>query len=192
MDHEKQTEMNLEDLWQQQTEILVDTLVITKMAKLQQRKQRLYIGLDIASLLPIPLLFIFLDKLTPFLKAFLLANAIAGVVMVAYFIKLRWAAAFSNRDHTGRYQQNLLQQLKNNAQIAYINKHVAWIALFISILVVAVHGWWIDEEIIKTIRKVGLSFAIAGGFLIPWWFWASKRQSRFEKEARNLQSILSI
>jgi Flp pilus assembly protein TadB len=192
MNHEKQADINLDDLWQQQTEISVDTVVIAKMAKSQQRKQRLYIGLDIASLLPISLLFIFLDKLTPFLKVFLLANAIAGVVMVAYFIKLRWAAAFSNHNHTGRYQQDLLQQLKNNAQIAYVNKHLAWMLLFISILAVAIHGWWIDEEIMKTIKKMGLCFAIAGGFLTPWWFWASKRQIRFEKEARNLQSILSI
>ncbi|MFT6270583.1 MAG: Flp pilus assembly protein TadB [Alphaproteobacteria bacterium] len=191
MNHEKQAHMNLDDLWQQQTEMSVDTVKIAKMAKSQRRKQRLYISLDIASLLPIPFIFIYLDNITAFLKAFLLINAIAGVVMVAYFIKLRWAAAFSNHNHTGRYQQNLLQQLKNNAQIAYINKHVAWMVLLLSIIVVAVHGWSIDEEILKTIKKMGLSFAIIGAFLIPWWFWASKRQIRFEQEALNLKSILT-
>lgn len=192
MTHKKQNILNLDDLWQQQGEISVDTVEIVKMAKSQQWKQRLYMAIDIVGLLPLPLLLIFMDKLTPFLKAFIIVNAFAGAVMVAYFIKLRWAAVFSNHNNTEQYQQNLLQQLKNNARIAFVNKHVAWAVLLISIAAVAIHGWLIDEETSKTIRKMGLSFAIAGGFLIPWWFWASKRQLRFEREARNLQNISSF
>ena len=186
-----ENQVNLDDLWQQQDEIAIDINNIAKMAKVARRKQILYMSLDIASLIPLPLLFLYMEKLTPFLKGFLLVNCIAASVMVAYFIKLRWAAVFSNHNTTEQYQQNLLQQLKNNAQIAFVNKHVSWLVLFITVTVVAIHGWLIDEALMKTIQKVGLSFAVASAILVPWWFWASKRQKRFETQSQQLQNIMN-
>jgi hypothetical protein len=187
----KSQEFNLNNLWQQQSEIAIDAPQIAelaKMAKRQQLKQRIYMAIDIASLIPVTSLFFFFDRFTPFLKAFILFNLTAGVIMVGYFIKLRWAAVFSNHSNTKQYQENLLQQLKNNARIALVNKHIAWIALILATVVVIVNGWLINEELIKTVKKTALSFLLAGGFLIPWYFWASKRQARFEEEVSNLES----
>lgn len=181
-------EIDLTNLWQQQSSLDINLEKIKEQAIAQARKQRLYILIDILSLSPI-LLLLFIDlKLSPILKVFLVINFFAAFLASAYFIKLRCLSAFGKNSTIHQYKTNLLQQLKNNAKIAYLNKHMCWLVMLAISTLILISAWHESWSIEQTLKKSGISLGLVSVVLVPWYFWADKRQKRFEKEAMDLQS----
>lgn len=181
-------EIDLTDLWQQQDSLNVNIEKIKQQAISQTRKQRLYIFVDIISLTPLLLLFFIDIKLSPILKGFLGLNFFAAFVMAAYLFKLRWISAFGNAVTIQDYKTNLLKQLKNNAKIAYLNKHMCWIVA-VSICVLLLFSAWYESWTIEQFtKKTAISIGIVSLMLVPWYIWANKRQKRFEKEVLDFET----
>jgi len=180
--------IDLTNLWQQQSSFDVNVKRIKKQSTVQMRKQRLYMLIDILSLLPFLLIFVIDQKLTASLKGFILANFIASVLTVTYIIRLRCVAAFGKSETIQDYKANLLNQLKNNAKIARLNKHLCWIVVLALCVIFSVTAWQESWTLQQAIRKVGVSLSIVGLVLLPWFIWAAKRQKRFEDEALVLEA----
>ncbi len=179
-------ELMLDQLWQAQSARKIDPEHIARQAKSQQFKQRLYITLDILSLLPLLFLFTLDLELTLFLTWFLAINCIAVFATVIYFVKLRWVAAFGQDDSTERYIQRLIKQYRNNAKIALVHKHSAWIS-WLALVVAFAFKYYSDGINADTQGlKLGAIFIGFSLFLAAWALWAHKRQGRFEKEAEDL------
>lgn len=184
----REPEIDLTNLWKQQSSLNINIDKIRQQVIDQSRKQRLYIVIDILSLSPILLLFFIDLKLSPILKGFLVINFFAAFLATAYFIKLRCLSAFGNDSTIQEYKTSLLQQLKNNAKIAYLNKHMCWIVMLAISALLLISAWNESWSIEQTLKKTGISLGLVSVILIPWYFWANKRQKRFEKEVLELEN----
>lgn len=174
-------------LWQQQPTLNVNVEEIVNLAKSQRRKQRFYMVLDFLSLLPLVVI-LFLDlKLSPLLQAFLLANAVAAIIVVSYFTKLRWHSAFGQLKSTTEYINVSLQQLRNNARIANINKHLAWVAAVGGILIVLAQIYLGEDEIGSAFIRISVLIIL----LLTWTVWAYKREKRFLNEVKALEAKIT-
>jgi len=188
--HNKNTDLGLEQLWQEQKTLRVDVSDITARAKKQQLKQRIYMALDVLGLLPIFVLLSADIRLTPFLKWFVAINLLVLTLMIAHLIKLRWVAAFSHAETTERFIETLLRQLKNNAKIAWLNKHSAWIALLIATLGLAINKYFYPKQNHTDWLELVTIFIATIAFVLVWTIWAHKRQKRFENEAKELEQFI--
>ncbi|WP_395342184.1 hypothetical protein PN836_000315 [Ningiella sp. W23] len=177
---------DLSKLWQSQPAHTVDINEIKRQANSQKIKQRVYMASDILSLTPF-LLFVFVDlNLSLVLKIFIGFVFLSSLIMVGYFVKLRWQGAFGNAQDTNKYVSSLIKQYKNNALIAQINKHVGWMVTPLAIgamtYVHVVERANVDEKI----DNILISSAFITLFSVIWCIWAHKRQKRFEKQANDL------
>jgi len=174
--------LDLSSVWQQQKPLTVDLVDIKRQAQQQTRKQRLYILVDLLSLLPVIIFFILDLTLTAIMQTFLYVSfVIAGINMI-YFLKLRWVSAFGAIQNTEDYKQTLLKQLGNNAKIARINKHLSWIVVVAMILLITINNWYYEVAIATSLKKLSIATAVMMLCLVPWYIWANKRQARFERE----------
>jgi hypothetical protein len=190
-DSNKQNAMpELEHLWKAQHVASVNSDRVIELAKSQRLKQRLYILLDLLSLLPLLWLFTIVDELSVFLKWFVAINCVAVLAMVFYFTRLRWLTAFNQRDTTENYTQRLIKQFNNNAKIAKVNKHSAWMSLLVAVLGISISYYLNPDDVVINLPKFSLMLLAAGAFLAGWTIWAHKRQRRFEDEAKELQKLI--
>jgi membrane protein YdbS with pleckstrin-like domain len=180
--------VDLNMLWGQQDRISIDLADIKKRAKQQTRKQRWYIAVDILSFLPILIFFFVEHNLNALLKAFLMINFVGMVITVAYIIKLRWLSAFGQSKNTEDYKNSLLKQLKNNAKIARLNKHLCWIVVLAMSLILVLNTWYEASGFETFLSKGILILGVTIVLLLPWYLWARKRQIRFEREAKELET----
>jgi Flp pilus assembly protein TadB len=187
-----ESQIDLTNLWKQQSKLAIDVDSIRQQAISQTRKQRFYILIDVLSLSPILLLFFIDLKLSPILKGFLAVNFCAAFLAAAYFIKLRCLSAFGNDTTIEEYKTSLLQQLKNNAKIAFINKHMCWIVMIALSALVLISAWHESWAVEQTLKKMAISLGLVSVILIPWYFWANERQKRFEKEALELKNKIMV
>lgn len=193
MIHDNQSQDNdtLGALWQQQTTITIDTDKIKRLAKSQQRKQRCYLAVDVCSLL-FAWILLFLDlSFTAFVKGFIVFNALMVTALVLMLLKLRWVSLFHINDSTSEYHARLLKQLRNNARIAFYNKHSTWFVFVILIVFLFINSLLEGD----TLSPILMHYAYLGGlslvFFVPWYIWAHKRQHRFEAEANNIQALIN-
>ena len=187
---EKQINDPLQEMWQEQITHSVDIAEIAKEAKTQRRKQRLYVALDILSLTPCAMFFFIEGEFSFAFYVFIACIFVSGLAMVAYFLKLRWLAAFGDITDTHDFTSTLIQQYKNNALIARINKHVGWLSGVASVTVALVLLVMQGETLDESLKKLGIVTMLMIGFCIPWCIWAHRRQKRFESQVANLQSMM--
>ncbi|MGB3727264.1 MAG: hypothetical protein WA981_16050 [Glaciecola sp.] len=180
----------LDDIWQTQKTHEIDIKEVVKLAKNQQRKQRVYIALDILSLSPFALLFIIDIQLSMPMYIFIACVFMSGLTMVGYFIKLRWYAAFGDISNTANFTQTLLKQYKNNALIAKINKHTGWMIATATIVITSVMQLFSDDELSVSVKKLAVVSAAMLAFGIPWCIWAHNRQKRFEVNIAQITSMV--
>nr|WP_136250526.1 hypothetical protein [Ningiella ruwaisensis] len=181
---------SLENIWQQQATHEIDLDDIAKLASSLQRKQRFYIALDILSLSPFALLFLFDIQLSFAMKLFFTCLFVSGLVTVFYFIKLRWLAAFGDMANTSNFALSLLRQYQNNARIAKINKHLGWLSVVICIGAATIFQIVDDVEFTPAIKKLGIISFIMLVVATPWCLWAHKRQMHFQTKAEYLKNNL--
>ncbi|WP_371195096.1 hypothetical protein [Glaciecola sp. SC05] len=186
---DKRAESDFNQLWQKQPTLKVNTAQIVKQAKQQRVKQRLYMALDVLGVLPVFILLAGDIELTPFLKWFIALNMLALALMLIHIAKLRWVAAFGQGKTTERYTRTLLQQLKNNAKIAYINKHSAWLALLVAICGVAINEYLYPKATPINWAEITLILGVGSIVIVAWIIWAHRRQMRFEEKAKELERI---
>jgi hypothetical protein len=181
----------LNQLWQQQSVERADVSLINKQWKLLRMKQRLYVAVDVMSVL-IPFIFILLyaDKLDKFTFIFALFVMALSLPFIIYITWLRrFSLGWSSVD-TEEHIQKLNKQITNNIKIAYVTKHSVWP----TILVPIVHFsglYYLDVFTVeKLIYKSQFSIGILVIMLPCIWIWANKRQKRFSKDLVHLNNLL--
>lgn len=183
----QQTQDDLNALWQTQPVSTLDANDIVKRARTQRTKQRFYMFMDVLSMFPI-FLYVYMDIDLPItLHVFVLLCGGLGVLTILYFAKLRWHGMFQDSLDTGQYTHLLYKQLRNNAQIAYFNKHCGWVMVLALLVAFFLNGLFTQastESIIKDMLKA-LAFGMA--MMVPWVIWAHRREKRFRQEAEQLR-----
>ncbi|MBF7074263.1 hypothetical protein ISG33_12725 [Glaciecola sp. MH2013] len=185
---------SFEALWQEQSSFNVDFENIAKQARLQRNKQRLYMAVDVLGLVPLVMVMVLIDenKYAAPIIPFFFINLIAGIVMVAYFIKLRSISAFSSTKATSDYAETLIKQLRNNALISRINKHTSWIVAIAVVAFLTIDGAMRDYDYQHLLSIFARSFGLVLVIFVPWYIWSKRRQLRFENEASKLASALGL
>ncbi|MFT5540985.1 MAG: hypothetical protein ACI97K_001565 [Glaciecola sp.] len=181
----------LGSLWREQTEMNLNLNEIKKLADSQRWKQRFYIFMDLLSLTPFLLILFFKIELSLTLQVFIALCFVLSIIIIIYFIKLRWASAFSHQKSTEDFTKNLLVQLHNNARIAYINKHSAWIITIAVLIFISFNAWFMGWDGDKAFSGLLAAALLSLLLFVPWYIWANKRQIRFEKEAQSIKDLLS-
>lgn len=168
-------------IWQKQTTHHADLELIIQKAKTQRLKQRLYIGIDILSLLPFCMIF-FLDvSNTPYLKYVFGFLFISSLIVVVYFAKLRWLTAFGSAQNVNEHVKALTQQYKNNTIIARVNKHLGLIMIPLGLLIAIVLSIAKNLNIQETLEDIAIVVGLMSLLMIPWSIWAHRRQKHFER-----------
>jgi len=180
---------DLSALWQAQPVSNVDLEEVKKTFKSQTRKQRLYFLIDCLSLVPGVWIFIHYWGELPVTARVLYFGLMFFVIpLLGYQLWLRRVAAFGSNAQTNNHVQQLKKQFKNNARIAFINKHSARIAVPI---VIAFNTIFTLAKAAEE-REYGLVLmvtAITAGIMAVWYVWAHRRQKQFEKKLTALNNM---
>jgi Na+/H+ antiporter NhaB len=162
---------------------------VKKTFKSQTRKQRLYIMVDCLSLIPMAWMFLYYWSEFPPLVRILNVGLIVFILpLLGYQLWLRRVAAFGSNAQTKNHVQQLKKQFKNNARIAFINKHSAWLAVLI---VIAFNTIFTLAKAAEE-REYGvvlLVTAVTAGIMAVWYVWAHRRQKQFEKKLTALNDM---
>ena len=180
---------DLARLWQTQKVATIDTAQIKKDFRRQTLKQRLYLFLDFACLVPMVIFFIYQwDQLSRAAATMIVLLLVVTTPIFIYMARLRWLAAGGFHEATADYLDMLIKQMRNNARIAWLTKHSSWTtALFLVgfYAVLFALGEVPPERQSKAILAMGvISVAMAGFYQ-----WARKREARFQKKADELLAL---
>jgi hypothetical protein len=177
----------LNQLWQGQTAEQPDIQAITKKWRWTKVKQRLYVCLDVLSVvIPSVLVWKYMDKLDVFTQRYMIGLLFISIPFVAYLTWLRRFSLGWSSESTEQYIQRLQKQLANNSKIAFITKHSVWPVL---VLIGIQHFSLFYYDVYpmeQLIRKVVISWFIVTVMFIAIWIWADKRQKRFDAERDDL------
>ena len=180
---------DLSALWQAQPVSNVDVDEVKKTFKSQTRKQRLYFLIDCLSLVPGVWIFIhYWDELPVTARVLYFGLMLFVIPLLGYQLWLRRVAAFGSNAQTNNHLQQLKKQFKNNARIAFINKHSAWLAVLI---VIAFNTIFTLAKAAEE-REYGvvlLVTAVTAGIMAVWYVWAHRRQKQFEKKLTALNDM---
>ena len=179
----------LSALWQAQPVSNVDVDEVKKTFESQTRKQRLYFLIDCLSLVPGVWIFIhYWDELPVTARVLYFGLMLFVIPLLGYQLWLRRVAAFGSNAQTNNHLQQLKKQFKNNARIAFINKHSAWVAVLI---VIAFNTIFTLAKAAEE-REYGIVLivtAITAGIMAVWYVWAHRRQKQFEKKLTALNDM---
>ena len=179
----------LSSIWQDQTTYNADLQALIKQAKQQQTKQRLYVAMDVLSLAPFLLAFKITLPAYPYLQILLFMLFVCSAFMVIYFLKLRWFAAFGGIHSSKDFTDKLIQQYKNNARIAKVNKYTGIAMLPVGILSALIVSFADNKTSQDTIYSVGIVSMWMLALMVPWCIWAHKRQKSFEAKHEQLKGL---
>ncbi len=183
---------DLSELWQTQTTAKLVPDNIIRRARSQRIKQRFYMLLDVLSLLPVAIYILMDIELPTTLHIFILLAGFLGLITIFYFAKLRWQAMVQSQLETEQYVIMLHQQLINNARIAFLNKHFGWIALLLLTSAFVINSIVTQSSIEEMFGYIARALAYGLVIVIPWSYWAHKREKRFKKEAEQLEMQIQL
>ena len=179
----------LSALWQTQPVTTIDVEEVKSSLRSERTKQRWYMVFD--SLMVIPAIYIlnkYWGNMTLIAQMMFLFMLVTSLPLLIYQLWLRRVAAFYKDSQTANHLTRLTKQIKNNVKIAFITKHSTWVAVVFGIAFILERYFFGDltpEEIIKmSIVMVLMTI----GMLI-WYVWAHKRQKRFERQLKTLESM---
>ena len=180
---------DLARLWQTQKVSTIDAGQIEKDCRRQTLKQRAYLFLDFACLIPMVIFFIYQwDQLSRAAAAMIVVLLVVTTPIFIYLARLRWLAAAGFQTSTANYLDMLIKQMRNNARIAWLTKHSSWTtALFLVVFyaVMFVLGEIPEERQFKAILAIVITSIAMAGF----YQWARKREARFQKKAEELLAL---
>lgn len=186
-DHQKDD--LLSSIWQGQSTHNADLQELVKQAKQQQVKQRLYVALDVLSLAPFLLAFNITLPAYPYLHILLFLLFVCSAIMVIYFLKLRWFAAFGGLHATKDFSDKLIQQYKNNALIAKVNKYTGMAMLPVGVVSALIVSFAENKTMQDTFYSIGIVSMWMLALMVPWCIWAHKRQQSFEAKHMQLKGL---
>lgn len=181
----------LSQLWQEQKVEKPDLEAISKKWRSIKIKQRLYVFLDLSSVIFCVVILMFLnDKLSTFSRLMFICMTLISAIWVIYNTWLRRFSLGGTELSTDGYLLRLKKQLNNSITIATMCKHSVWPILAFIILheVGMAYFYGIDGE--KFTRKI-LILGVLHGVLMPaTWVWADRRAKRFKRELAALNDLL--
>lgn len=181
----------LNDLWQQQQIDPIDVKQLQKDFFRQQLKQRLYMFMDIMSMVFfVAVLFWAWSKMDSLEIGIMVGLFIITVPFVAYLVWLRRHAAFGQVSDTRDYIDSLVRQMRNNARIAFLTKHSAWVTELFMLLFNGLMYWQGNIEAEK-VNSVLVILGVTTLGMIGFYVWAHRRQQRFEREKARLQALMA-
>ncbi|MBQ4829305.1 hypothetical protein J8L84_08445 [Alteromonas sp. MMG017] len=188
-DNGSNSDNDLSALWQAQPVSNVDLDEVKKTFKSQTRKQRLYIMVDCLSVIPMAWMFLYYwSEFPPLVRLLNIGLIIFILPLLGYQLWLRRVAAFGSNAQTNDHVQQLKKQFKNNARIAFINKHSAWIAVLIVITFNTIFTLAKAAEE-REYGVVVLVTVITAGIMAVWYVWAHRRQKQFEQKLTALNDM---
>ncbi|NMH60706.1 hypothetical protein [Alteromonas ponticola] len=182
---------NLEQLWQQQPVQTVDLEKIETQVKTQRWKQRCYAVLDIASMIPIAYILLFMqDKMSTLAFSLVALVGLVALIYIALLIFYRRHAAFSKTATTQDYLHLLRRQIHNNVLIARLTRHFSWVVL---VFMMAFYGilYWNNELKPERWQIYLISLVISVIGVIVCYVWAHRRERRFAAEAARLNALIN-
>ena len=179
----------LSALWQTQPVTTIDVEEVKSSLRSERTKQRWYMVLDLLMIAPGVYVFLkYWDNMSYIAQMIILFILIASIPFLAYQLWLRSEAAFYKNTQTADHLAKLTKQIKNNVRIAYMTKHSTWIGMFFGVglsLERYFYGELAPEKITNmTIVMTSLSIG-----MLVWYVWAHKRQKRFERQLKTLESM---
>lgn len=187
----EQVHTELSSLWQAQTVNHIDLAAVKQGFISQQKKQRLYMAVDIGAFIPaFFLLYHFWGELSFTVKAVNLAVGVIALPLLIYQLWLRRVAAFSRNVSTLDHLDVLTKQIKNNVRIAVITKHSTWISTVLVMLTMALQYVVDDVSTSKLSFMLGV-LAVTAIIMGVWYVWAAKREQRFKRQLAGLETMRS-
>lgn len=180
---------DLTSLWQAQPVATIDVEKIQRDYRKQTIKQRCYMLLDIFGMMPaVVLVWYTWEDFSTVAAGMIVGLGVVMVPIVGYLIWLRRVTAFGRARSTTDYLEQLSRQMKNNARIAWLTKHSAWLTpLFIGVfyLVIFLQGELPEEKYaVVGGGLAGMCILMAGFFR-----WAQKREQRFMRQFEALVEL---
>ena len=180
---------DLAELWQAQPVTAINLEEVKENLRSERTKQRWYMVIDSLAFIPaIYLLFNSWDKFTFVANAMFVFMLITALPLLVYQLWLRRVAAFSKDTQTVDHLIQLTKQIKNNVKIAFITKHSTWTAVLFGYAFLLERYFFGDPTPEKITKMAIVMTSLSIGMLI-WYVWAHKRQKRFERQLKTLESM---
>ena len=180
---------DLAELWQAQPVTAINLEEVKENLRSERTKQRWYMVIDSLAFIPaIYLLFNSWDKFTFVANAMFVFMLITALPLLVYQLWLRRVAAFSKATQTVDHLIQLTKQIKNNVKIAFITKHSTWTAVLFGYAFLLERYFFGDPTPEKITKMAIVMTSLSIGMLI-WYVWAHKRQKRFERQLKTLESM---
>lgn len=179
----------LSALWQTQPVTTIDVEEVKSSLRSERTKQRWYMVFD--SLMVIPAIYIlnkYWGNMTLIAQMMFLFMLVTSLPLLIYQLWLRRVAAFYKDSQTANHLTRLTKQIKNNVKIAFITKHSTWVAVVFGIAFILERYFFGDLTPEKIIKMSIVMVLMTIGMLI-WYVWAHKRQKRFERQLKTLESM---
>lgn len=179
----------LSALWQTQPVTTIDVEEVKSSLRSERTKQRWYMVID--SLAFIPAVYLLInnwDKFTFVAHAMFIFMLITALPLLIYQLWLRRVAAFSKDTQTADHLIKLTKQIKNNVKIAFITKHSTWTAVLFGYAFLLERYFFGDPAPEKITKMTIVMTSLSIGMLV-WYVWAHKRQKRFERQLKTLESM---
>ena len=179
----------LSALWQTQPVTTIDVEEVKSSLRSERTKQRWYMVID--SLAFIPAVYLLInnwDKFTFVAHAMFIFMLITALPLLIYQLWLRRVAAFSKDTQTADHLIELTKQIKNNVKIAFITKHSTWTAVLFGYAFLLERYFFGDPAPEKITKMTIVMTSLSIGMLL-WYVWAHKRQKRFERQLKTLESM---
>ncbi|CAB9495962.1 hypothetical protein [Alteromonas macleodii] len=179
----------LSALWQTQPVTTIDVEEVKSSLRSERTKQRWYMVID--SLAFIPAVYLLInnwDKFTFVAHAMFIFMLTTALPLLIYQLWLRRVAAFSKDTQTADHLIKLTKQIKNNVKIAFITKHSTWTAVLFGYAFLLERYFFGDPAPEKITKMTIVMTSLSIGMLV-WYVWAHKRQKRFERQLKTLESM---
>ncbi|MDY6976344.1 MAG: hypothetical protein SVW51_08985 [Pseudomonadota bacterium] len=180
---------SLSALWQTQPVTAIDVDEVKSSLRSERTKQRWYMVFD--SLMIIPAIYIlnkYWGNMTLVAQMMFVFMLVTSVPLLIYQLWLRRVAAFYKDSQTANHLTRLTKQIKNNVKIAFITKHSTWVAVVFGIAFILERYFFGDLTPEKIIKMSIVMVLMTIGMLV-WYMWADKRQKRFERQLKTLESM---
>ena len=179
----------LSALWQTQPVTAIDVDEVKSSLRSERTKQRWYMVFD--SLMVIPAIYIlnkYWGNMTLVAQMMFVFMLVTSVPLLIYQLWLRRVAAFYKDSQTANHLTRLTKQIKNNVKIAFITKHSTWVAVVFGIAFI-LERYFLGDLTPEKIVKMSIVMVLMTIGMLVWYMWADKRQKRFERQLKTLESM---
>jgi|TARA_Y100000296_G_C5116318_1_gene227934 Flp pilus assembly protein TadB len=179
----------LSALWQTQPVTAIDVDEVKSSLRSERTKQRWYMVFD--SLMVIPAIYIlnkYWGNMTLVAQMMFVFMLVTSVPLLIYQLWLRRVAAFYKDSQTANHLTRLTKQIKNNVKIAFITKHSTWVAVVFGIAFI-LERYFLGDLTPEKIIKMSIVMVLMTIGMLVWYMWADKRQKRFERQLKTLESM---